>query len=272
MTVLIEDVDRVRIITLNRPGALNAFNEALYDATAEALDDAQAAPGVAVVVLTGRGRAFSAGTDIVEMATRTTNPDAFKPGAYGFPGLIDRLAAFPKPLLCAVNGLALGVGVTLLGFAELVLMSSEARVRCPFTDLAVAPEAGSSYLLARLVGTQHANWMLLSSDWLDANECERVGLAWRVAPPESLLPETLDVARHIAAKPIASLVETKRTIIAGRSDAIAAARHREDTAFVRLMGRPANLEALAALAERRAPNFSCIDAAHPVDMTFHQQD
>lgn len=272
MTVLIEDVDRVRVITLNRPDALNAFNEALYDATVEALDHAAAARDVAVAVLTGRGRAFSAGTDVKEMAARTTDPDNFQQGAHGLPGLIDRLAAFPKPLLCAVNGLALGIGVTLLGYAELVIMSNAARIRCPFTDLAVAPEAGSSYLFPRLLGPQDANWLLLSSDWLDAQACERIGLAWRVTPAASLLTETLDVARHLAAKPIASLVETKRTIVAGRSDAVAAARARENAAFLRLMGQPANLEALAALGEHRAPNFAAIDTAHPVDVNFHHRD
>src|SRR5207237_3383679 len=122
--IRIEDADRVRLITLDRPDALNAFNEALYDATTEALLDASASPDVAVVVLTGTGRAFSAGTDVIEMASRTTDPDAFNAGAHGFPGLIDQLAAFPKPLVCAVNGLALGIGATLLGYADLALMSS----------------------------------------------------------------------------------------------------------------------------------------------------
>src|SRR4051794_36644237 len=151
----VHDEGRVRVLTLDRPDALNAFNEALYDATTEALIAAASAPDVAVVVLTGSGRAFSAGTDVIEMASRTTDPDAFQAGTHGFPGMVDQLAAFPKPLLCAVNGLALGIGATLLGYAELVFMSTEARVRCPFTDLAVAPEAASSYLFPLLVGRQN---------------------------------------------------------------------------------------------------------------------
>jgi len=268
----VQDDGRVRVLTLDRPGALNAFDEALYDATAEALIDAAADPGVAVLVLTGSGRAFSAGTDVVELAARTTDPDGFQAGIHGFPGLVDQLAAFPKPLLCAVNGLALGIGATLLGYAELVLMSTEARVRCPFTDLAVAPEAASSYLLPLLVGRQDASWLLMSSDWFGAEECLRMGLAWRVVEPDRLLPETLAVAQRLAAKPIASLVETKRTIVAAHRDLIAAARQREDQAFIRLLGRPANLEALTALAERRTPDFATVDAEHPVDIAHHQED
>lgn len=268
----IADEDRVRTVTLDRPEALNAFNEALYDATADALIDAATAPDVAVCVLTGTGRAFSAGTDVTEMAARTTDPDGFRAGRHGFPGLVDQLATFPKPLLCAVNGLALGIGATLLGYAELVLMSTEARVRCPFTDLAVAPEAASSYLFPRMVGQQQAAWVLLSSAWFDADECLRMGLAWRVTEPDDLLPETMAVARQLAGKPIASLVETKRTMVAARRDAIAAARRREDTAFSRLLGQPANLEAFTAMAERRPPAFAAVDATHPVDVARHRAD
>lgn len=264
----VEDDGRVRIVRLSRTDALNAFNEALYDATTDAFLAAATDPDVAVVLLTGSGRAFSAGTDVVEMATRTQDPD-FVPGRHGFPGLIAELTRFPKPLVCAVNGLALGVGATLLGFADLVLMSTEARVRCPFTDLAVAPEAASSYLFPLLMGRQNATWFLMSSEWFSAEECRDMGLAWRVCGPESLFPEALSVARHLAAKPLASLVETKRTIAAGHRDAIAEARRREDLAFQRLLGAPANLEAFAALAARRPPDFVRIDAEHPVDVARH---
>jgi len=145
----------VRTLTLNRPEALNAFNEALYDATAEALLAAADAPQVAVVLLTGAGRGFSAGTDLAEMQARITDPN-FTEGKHGFTGLIDALSAFPKPLICAVNGVGVGIGATILGYADLAFMSSTARLKCPFTSLGVAPEAASSYLLPQLVGRQNA--------------------------------------------------------------------------------------------------------------------
>jgi enoyl-CoA hydratase/carnithine racemase len=266
------DHGRVRILTLDRPEALNAFNEALYAETAQALAAAAGSPDVAVVVLTGTGRAFCAGTDVVEMAARVTNPDSFPSGASAFPAFVDQLAEFPKPLLCAVNGLALGIGATLLGYAELVLMSTEARIRCPFTDLAVAPEAASSALFPMLLGRQRASWLLLSSEWFSAEECADMGLAWRVTRPDELLEATLAAAHHLAAKPIASLIETKRTIVAGQRDLIAAARRREDRAFSRLLGSPANLEAFAALAERRPPDYPAVDSIHPVDVERHRSD
>ncbi len=259
----IEDDERVRVVTLDRPEALNAFNEALYDATADALIDAAVDPGVAVVVLTGAGRAFSAGTDVVEMAARTTG--GIENGRYGFPGFVDVLAAFPKPLVCAVNGLALGIGVTILGFADLALVSTGARLRCPFTDLAVAPEAASSVTFPMLLGRQRAIWMLCSSEWFSGAECVEMGLAWRLCEPDALMPETMAAARILAGKPIASLVASKRTIVAGHRDAVAAARERENAAFAELLGAPASLEAFAALAARRDPDFAAVDAAHPVD-------
>ncbi|HEX5265982.1 MAG TPA: enoyl-CoA hydratase-related protein [Acidimicrobiales bacterium] len=268
----IADEDRVRTICLERPDALNAFNEALYDATTEALIAAAASPEVAVVVLTGAGRSFSAGTDVLEMAARTTDPEGFRAGTHGFPGLIDQLSTFPKPLICAVNGLALGIGATLLGFADLVIMSSDARIRCPFTDLAVAPEAGSSYTFPLLLGRQEASWVLMSSTWLSAEDCLGNGLAWRVVPPDRLMAETLEVARLIAAKPIASLIETKRTLVAGHRDAVDRARQRENTAFGRLLGQPANLEAFRALGSKAAPDFISVDGEHPVDVTLHRRD
>ena len=257
----IDDQDRIRLIRLDRPEALNAFDEALYDAVTDALIEAGADPGVAVVVLTGTGRSFSAGTDLLEMAGR--NDGTTVDGRHGFSGLIDELTAFEKPLLLAINGFGIGIGATIVGHADLVLMASDARLKCPFSSLAVAPEAGSSATFPALVGRQQATWALMSSEWLSADECLRAGLVWKVCPPEELLATTLDHARVLASKPISSLIEIKRTIVEPGRDAIRAARERENAAFARLMGAPANIEALTAFAEKRAPDFATVDAATP---------
>jgi enoyl-CoA hydratase/carnithine racemase len=255
MTLQIHDEARVRTLTLDRPDALNAFNEALYDATAQALIDAAADPGVAVVLLTGNGRAFSAGTDLLEMHQLATDP-SFERGKYGFLGLIDALADFPKPLICAVNGLGLGIGATVLGFADLAFMSTTARLKCPFTSLGVAPEAASSYLMPRLMGRQEAAWMLLSAEWLSAEDALRAGLVWKLCEPGDLLPEARRHAEVLAKRPISSLIAVKRTMTEPLRAGIAAARERENAAFAELMGGPANLEALTAFAEGREPDFS----------------
>lgn len=257
MTIQLHDEARVRTLTLDRPEALNAFNEALYDATAEALLAAADDPSVAVVLLTGSGRGFSAGTDLLEMHQLATDPD-FPRGAHGFLGLVDALVAFPKPLVVAVNGVGLGIGATILGFADLAFMSTTAKLKCPFTSLGVAPEAASSYLLPRLIGRQNAAWMLLSAEWISPAEALQMGLVWKVCEPDDLLPEARRHAEVLAARPISSLVAVKRTMTEPLREGIAAARARENAAFAELMGGPANLEALSAFAEGRPADFTAL--------------
>jgi enoyl-CoA hydratase/carnithine racemase len=255
MGLLIDDAARVRTLTLDRPDALNAFDEALYDATAEALLDAAEDPAVAVVLLTGNGRAFSAGTDLLEMHRMATDA-TFQRGKHGFLGLVDALTEFPKPLVCAVNGIGLGIGATILGFADLAFMSTTARLKCPFTSLGVAPEAASSYLLPRLMGRQSAAWMLFSAEWVGAEEALETGLVWKVCEPDVLMPTARRHAEVLAARPISSLRAVKDTMMAPLRAEIAAARERENAYFARLMGGPANLEALTAFAEGREPDFT----------------
>lgn len=257
MVLKIDDDARVRTLTLDRPDALNAFDEALYDATTDALLAAAEDPDVAVVLLTGAGRAFSAGTDLLEMHQRATDP-GFVPGRHGFVGLVDALAAFPKPLVVAVNGVGLGIGTTVLGFADLAFMASTARLKCPFTSLGVAPEAASSYLLPRLVGRQQAAWLLLSAEWVTAAEALETGLVWRVCEPGDLLAEAHRHAALLAARPISSLVAVKRTMTAPLRAGVEAARELENAAFAELMGGPANLEALTAFAEGREADFTSL--------------
>jgi len=260
MSLLVDDLNRVRTLTLDRPEALNAFNEELYDATTDALLAAAEDPGVAVVLLTGAGRAFSAGTDLREMHQLATDP-TFERGRHGFVGLVDALAAFPKPLVCAVNGVGLGIGATVLGFADLAFMSATARLRCPFTSLGVAPEAASSYLLPRLVGRQNAAWMLLSAEWIGAEEALAMGLVWKICDPDDLLRTATSYAEKIASRPISSLVAVKATMTEPLRAGIDAARERENACFAELVGGPANLEALTAFAEGREPDFTALAGA-----------
>ncbi|MET0473896.1 MAG: enoyl-CoA hydratase-related protein [Mycobacterium sp.] len=250
MLVQIDDVNGVRTLTLNRPEALNAFNEALYDATTIALRQADEDPTVAVVLLTGMGRAFSAGNDLVEMQARITDPD-FLSGEHGFPGMISTLAALRKPLVLAVNGLGVGIGATILGYADLVFMSSSARLKCPFTSLGVAPEAASSYLLPQLVGRQNAAWMLLSSEWIAAEEALRMGFVWKVCEPDELLADARRHAEVLASRSIPSLIAVKQTMIEPTRAEITAAAAREYAQFEVLLGSVANADALAAFADRR---------------------
>ena len=245
----ISDDNRVRTLTLNRPASLNAFNEALYDETAHALRAAADDPDVAVVVITGAGRAFSAGADLVEMQANITNPRE-NAGQHGFFTMLEALASFPKPLICAVNGVGLGIGATILGYADLAFMSTDARLKCPFTSLGVAPEAASSYLLPRQVGRQNAAWILMSSEWISAQEALEMGLVWKVCEPGDLLAETYRHANMLATKPIPSLMAVKTTMAARLRPQIDAAIERETAHFAELVGAAANAAALNAFTGR----------------------
>lgn len=251
MVLKISDDKRVRTLTLNRPDVLNAFNDELYLATATALGEAGADPDVAVVLLTGEGRAFSAGNDLNEMQRRITDPEFNAAGSH-FTTMIEALADFPKPLICVVNGVGVGIGATILGYADLAFMSTAARLKTPFTSLGVAPEAASSYLLPRLMGRQNAAWLLMSSEWVDAAEALRMGLVWKVCAPDDLLPEARRHAEILAARPISSLMAVKQTIVAPTRHQIDEATERENGHFAVLMGAAANASALADFTGKRA--------------------
>jgi enoyl-CoA hydratase/carnithine racemase len=249
--VRIDDSGRVRIVTLHRPDVLNAFNDGLYDAVRDALLEAAERPDIAVVVVTGAGRAFSAGQDLGPDAAAI--PDG-RP--HGFGPFMDAVDAFPKPLLAAVNGLGVGIGLTFLLHCDLVFIAEDARLRAPFVSLGLTAEASSTYLLPVRVGWQNAARLLYTNAWIDAREAVEIGLVTRVCAKESLLDDVLATAREIAAMPISSLFETKSLLLAANHDLVRASRMRENAAFGRLQGGPANREAVKAFREKRSPDFT----------------
>lgn len=242
--------DGVLLLTLNRPARKNAFDETMWRETRDALADAQADDAVRVVVVTGAGDAFSAGQDLGQMAQPAVGEDG-----PGFPGFMDRLVAFDKPLLAAVNGVGVGIGLTLLLHCDVVWIAEGARLRAPFVPLGVVPEAASSYLLPLQIGHQRAAELLYTAEWIDAARAVELGIATRALPLEKLLPEMRAFAAQIAAQPLGSLRWTKRMLLAVRQDGVAAARAREDAAFAVRVGSPENQEALRAFLEKRPAQF-----------------
>lgn len=251
MTVAIEDHDHVRTIVLNRPERLNAFNNELVVDFAAALQAAASDPEVSVVLLTGAGRAFSAGADLKEIAEHMADPEANRDvESSGFVKLIETLTDLPKPLIAAVNGVGVGFGMTVLGFADVVFMSSEAQLRCPFTALGAPPEAASTYLLPLLMGRQNAAWTLLSSQWISPTEAREIGLVWKICEPDELLTVAREHAKLLADMPPAMLVTVKRLLNAPHREQIIAASARENRAMGELIGTGANAQALSSFLQR----------------------
>jgi enoyl-CoA hydratase/carnithine racemase len=233
----IEDADGVRLVAFDRDSARNAFDAAMYLAVNEALVAALADDTIHAVVLTGRGRAFTAGQDLREMvaiATGGAGPDA----GSGFRALLDTLVSFDKPLLAAVHGVGMGLGCTLLGHVDLVLMERGARLRAPFAEMGVPPEAASSWLLPERLGWQRASALLLASEWIDADQAVQAGLALRVCEEGTVVEETLTLARTVASFPSRATRQIKQLMVAARRPDIEAARTREEAAFASLFADP----------------------------------
>lgn len=249
-TLSITDEGAVRIVTLDRPEALNALNGQMTDDLADTFINAATDDAVKVLLLTGAGRAFWAGADLKAMGQRSHEPK------HTFGGMLEAIIDFPKPFIVAVNGIGVGIGATICGLADMVYMAAGARLRCPFSALGLTAEAASTVTFPRLLGHQRAAWFLLSSEWMEAEACQQAGLALDVLPDENLLPHALSQAATLAALPSASLQKTKALMMEPVREDMKAAIARENAGLAELQGGAANTEALTAFKEKRAPDFS----------------
>ncbi len=241
----------VCILTMNRPEKRNAFHNPMYQAMARAVDAAQAASDVRVLLITGAGDSFCAGQDFSEMTTES-GPE------HGFPAFLQALGDCDKPIVTAVNGVGIGLGLTMLLHTDINYIAAGARLRVPFVTLGVVPEAASSYLLPLVVGHQKAAEILFTARWIEAEETVSLGLTFAVVPRDQLLATALAKATEIAANPPSAVRHTKRLMKVWRRQAIADARQREDEAFQERLGTPENMEAISAFFAKRPPDFSKI--------------
>jgi enoyl-CoA hydratase/carnithine racemase len=239
----------VRVIAFNRPEVRNAFDTTMYQEVTTALRAADGDEAVGAVVLTGRGTAFTSGQDLAEMAAIATGT-AVAGAGQGFMGLLDCLIDLSVPLLAAVNGVAVGLGFTLLPHCNLVLVDAEARLRVPFAELGVPPEAASSLLFPALMGWQQAARVLLTSDWVSAPELVELGLALKVCDAGSVLDETVALAARIAAHPRCATRASSSLVRAARREAVIEANRREQGAFGALLGSAVGSGTLAEFAAR----------------------
>ena len=238
-----------RWLTFDRPQRLNAFTGTDYRDLRAHIERATADPATRVIVLTGSGRAFSAGADRSLLDGTAASGD-HKRAAEEFGPMLEAIAGCEKPILAAVNGLAVGIGCTILLHCDLVLVAESARLRFPFTALGTVPEAGSTAFPPQRASWGDALWAMLSSEWIDAAHALAMGLAWRVVPDAELLPRTEEAAAMIAAHDPAAVAATKRLLTAGRVDLVRAAMARE-LAEMRLLHGP-DRAVMDSIAPRRA--------------------
>jgi enoyl-CoA hydratase/carnithine racemase len=241
----------VLTITLNRVERKNSLTSAMYASLADALDSAAADAAVRVVVVQGHETVFSAGNDIEEFLNSP-------PSAEGSPvfRFLRGIAAFPKPLVAAVCGPAVGVGTTMLFHCDLVYAGDNAAFSMPFVNLGLCPEAASSLLVPQMFGYHRAAEALLLGEPFMAEAALEAGLVNRVLPPTEANGYAAAVAKKLAAKPLTSLIETKRLMKKGQSQSVAAQMEEEGRSFGRMLQEPAAKEAFRAFLEKRRPDFS----------------
>ncbi len=241
----------VMTITFNRVDKKNSITADMYGAMADALQAAAADAAVRVVVFQGHETIFSAGNDIGDFLNKP--PAGANSPVFRF---LHGIAAFPKPLIAAVCGPAVGVGTTLLFHCDLVYAGDNAAFSMPFVNLGLCPEAASSLLVPQMLGYHRAAEALLMGEPFMAEAALEVGLVNRVLPPTEANNYAQAQARKLAAKPITALVETKRLMKKGQATLVAQQMAEEGASFARMLGEPAAKEAFTAFMERRKPDFS----------------
>ncbi len=242
---------RAQWIILERPERLNALDQEMYRAMTRALVAASKDPQVRVVVFAGEGRAFCAGNDLKDFASGSLDPEHSPVMAF-----LREIAAFPKPVLALVHGMAVGIGTTLLLHCDQVIAASDAQFSLPFAQLGLVPEAGSSLLVPALVGHRKAFSWLVLGERFGAEEAMQAGLVNRVVPGEGIRAAGQELADRIAALPPAAVRESKALLRHPRSAAVRQAMAQEAEVFARQLAGPEAEEAMVAFFEKRAPDFS----------------
>lgn len=236
-SVLVDDpAPGVRLLTFNRPDARNAFNGDMYAALTDALRSASHDDATRVIVLTGAGTAFTAGQDLTELTALAQAQEHGRAASNGFPQLLDEISGCDKPLIGAVNGAAVGLGATMLPHLDVVLVGKSARLRLPFAEFGVPPEAASSYLLPATIGWQRAALMLYTGSWVDASEAVEWGLALRCVPDHELVGAAVELAARIATANLTALRAIKTLVMQWRRPHVESALSSEGEAYAAMLG------------------------------------
>ena len=249
--IIVETRGRVGLVRLNRPAALNALNMALIGELTAAIDGFEADQAIGCIVITGSDKAFAAGADIKEMATKTYL-EAFMGD---FVASWDRVAHARKPVIAAVAGFALGGGCELAMHCDFIIAADNAKFGQPEIKLGVIPGIGGTQRLTRAVGKAKAMDMCLTGRMMDAAEAERSGLVARVVPLASLMDEAMKAAETVASMSLPSVMLAKEAVNRAFETTLAEGVRFERHVFHSLFATEDQKEGMAAFVENRAPKF-----------------
>jgi 2-(1,2-epoxy-1,2-dihydrophenyl)acetyl-CoA isomerase len=251
--------DGLARLTFNRPDKLNSFTVAMHLEVQHALDAAAADPQVRALVVTGAGRGFCAGQDLGDRAVSGeggARPDLGESIEKYYAPLVRRLRAMPKPVVCAVNGVAAGAGANIALACDIVIAAQTASFVQPFCKLGLVPDAGGTWSLPHLVGRARALGLALLGDALSAQQAADWGLIWKCVPATDFEAEVDAVARKLAAGPTLGLVRTKQAIDAAATATLGQQLDLERDAQRELGYSQDYAEGVSAFTEKRAPKFT----------------
>ncbi len=248
--VIVSVENKTMQLRLNRPEKKNALTVAMYEALTDAFIKADRDPQVRDIAITGTGDAFTSGNDLGDFLESPLVGEESPVGRF-----LAALSQAAKPVVAGVNGLAVGIGVTMLLHCDLVYAAERAVFQMPFVNHGLVPEAASSLLLPRLAGHQRAAQLLLLGDRFDAAAAQQVGLVNHICPMDLLKAELKKTCAVLADKPPAALRLTK-ALLKGNANAILERLSEEREIFARQLQSPEAREAMQAFVEKRRPDFS----------------
>jgi enoyl-CoA hydratase/carnithine racemase len=236
-------------IVWNRPDKKNALSNAMYRAATAALARAVEDKSIRVVLLASEGDSFTSGNDLADFASAAMGGEAPAAGAF-----IEAIAQFPKPLLAAVPGLAVGVGTTMLLHCDLVFVANDAKLTTPFVNLALVPEAASSMLMPARIGHARAFAMFALGEGFTGAQATQLGLANAALPAGEVIEAAREAAKKLALRPLGAVMATKKLMRDG--EAILTQLRTEGAIFGERLRSAEAMEAFTAFREKRAPDFS----------------
>jgi 2-(1,2-epoxy-1,2-dihydrophenyl)acetyl-CoA isomerase len=257
-SILFEAQDGYAVVTLNRPDRLNSFNIEMHERLREAVAEVKRREDVRAVLLTGAGRGFCAGQDLSDRAvTADAAPlDLGYTLSTFYNPLVRALRELPKPVICAVNGVAAGAGASLALAADIVIAARSASFVQAFAKIGLVPDCGGTCFLPRLVGTARAMGLALLGEKLTAEDAERWGLIWKCVDDAQLIDEARALAQQLGAGPTKGFADIKRAIYASATNTLDAQLDLERD-LQRELGKTADYrEGVHAFMEKRAPRFS----------------